>query len=94
MSECICCNCRNLIGVISDEGGIKEYECQYGYPSEQCSECEEEEGCTCECSHYEADQEEKENETVVCAGCGKLLVKACKDNEQGEIYCMECFLRK
>ncbi len=98
MSECICNSCKNLKSIInendSDENGIaEEYECEYGLPSERCSDCEEE-ACELTCEHYINEGEEDEFIISKCISCGKELKTASGNNEDGEVYCVTCYLNK
>lgn len=92
MGECICSSCRNLKGVMNESGAIEEYECEFGFPSEDCAECDEEE-CSIVCRNYMCDEEE-ETAVIKCAGCGKELKQLCSDNEDADAYCVDCYLNK
>lgn len=94
MGECVCNNCRNLIGQPNEEGAVERYECEYGFPSEGCSECSGEESCEVTCSHYICDDEQDEIRLLACKGCGKELRQACSDAGDGDVYCMECYLKR
>ncbi|TYQ16126.1 UNVERIFIED_CONTAM: hypothetical protein Cloal_2629 [Acetivibrio alkalicellulosi] len=93
MDDCICNKCLNLKKVFDDDSE-EEYKCEFGYPSDKCCECEEQDGdCNIICNHYKEDN----NEYVIvkCLGCGKELKQACQeDSEKGEIYCVNCYLNK
>jgi hypothetical protein len=98
MSECICSSCKNLKSIIDendmDKNGIaEEYECEYGSPSEKCSDCEED---TCEltCDNYISDCEEEKIIISKCIKCGKELKIVSGNNEDGEVYCVTCYLNK
>jgi hypothetical protein len=90
MDECICSNCNHLKGVIGENGEVGEYTCKYGFPSEECGECE---GSSCDitCQHFAEDEEDRLS-TVKCSKCGKDLSKVAGDDAEGEVYCMECYL--
>jgi hypothetical protein len=90
MSECICNTCRNLKSVLEESGAVDQYECSYGFPSDNCSECDGE-GCEISCVHY-ADDEEDMPVKVKCARCGRELEQLCSENGEGEVYCAGCYL--
>ena len=92
MHECICSSCRNLKGVIDENGAVEIFECAYGYPSESCNTCETGE-CEFTCSNYVSDEEEAELVTVHCGCCGKELQQVCGNNEEGSVLCIDCFLK-
>ncbi len=91
MRECICSSCKNLKGIIDENGAIEEYECEFGFPSDNCSDCEVEE-CELACTHYESDEDETESIIVRCHLCGKELKQFDSDTNEGRIYCVDCFL--
>lgn len=91
MVECICSSCRNLKGIIDDSGEVAEFQCKFGFPSEQCANCQDE-ACEETCAHYLSDEEITEMMTVKCKKCGKELSQACSDDDDGEVYCINCFL--
>ncbi|PKM50298.1 MAG: hypothetical protein CVV02_11740 [Firmicutes bacterium HGW-Firmicutes-7] len=98
MSECICCSCKNLKSIIDqneiDKNGIaEEYDCKYGFPSECCSECEED-GCELTCDNYISDYEEEKIVISKCKKCGKELKLVNSNDEDGEVYCVTCYLNK
>jgi hypothetical protein len=98
MRECICSSCKNLKSIIDekdmDQNGIaEEYECEYGYPSEKCLECEEDQ-CEVTCDKYMSDSEEEELIISKCVKCGKELKFVSGNNEDGEVYCVTCYLDK
>jgi hypothetical protein len=103
MRECICGGCRNLKGVINNNGEVDEYKCKFGFPSDKCESCEEEEQsevssescigtCSETCSHFKADEEEDNRVTVICKGCGKELKKEFDDSSSGDVFCVSCYL--
>jgi len=93
MGECICESCKNLKSVIDDENGESRFECEFGFPSDECIDCEAD-GCDLDCDHYEeCDDEEEEPVIVHCSRCGKELKKLMQDDEEGEIMCVDCFLK-
>lgn len=93
MKECICSTCRNLKGMIGENGSVEEYVCEFGYPSEEaCCECETEE-CDLTCSHYLCDEEQTETRILFCKACGKELRQVCSDVEEGDVFCMDCYLK-
>lgn len=91
MSECICSSCRNLKAIIDDSGETAEFECKYGFPSERCETCDTGE-CEETCDNYLSDEEIAEMKTVRCKKCGRELSQVCADDEDGEVYCIKCFL--
>lgn len=90
MSECICNSCMNLKGIMDDTGAVEQYECEFGYPSEKCEDCDGE-GCDVTCEKYECDDLEMPLK-VKCAKCGKELDQLCGDAGEGETYCTGCYL--
>ena len=90
MSECICSSCKNLKNIIDEESGIEECECEFGFPSDQCEECEVDE-CDITCEHFE-EMEEIVPIKVECSKCGKILEKLHGDDDGGDVYCMDCYL--
>lgn len=93
MSECICNSCKNLKGIIDENGIAGEYECKYGFPSDNCSSCEQDE-CELNCDNYIFDDEEEKIIISKCKKCGKELKRVCSNDEDGEVYCVTCFLEK
>lgn len=90
MNECICNSCRNLKGVVGGEGEVRDYECEFGFPSDKCTDCEGE-GCEETCSHYVCDEGEDPVRVVTCCKCGREL-KQVMDDVDGEVYCFDCYL--
>jgi len=100
MSECICSSCKNLKSVtdennIDEDGIAEEYECEceYGFPAENCSDCEED-GCELTCDNYMSYHEEEKIVISKCNKCGKELELVGSNNEDGEVYCVTCYLNK
>jgi len=93
MGECICNSCRNLQNIIGDEGEVGESACKFGFPSDSCQNCTGGE-CSESCSHFEADDENAVPQTVKCMNCGKELKKVFNDNDFGDVFCFECYLKK
>ena len=93
MGECICNSCKNLKAVVSDEGLQGEYECRFGFPSENCRSCNEEE-CQETCVHYEADDDEDLFVSVKCSSCGKEMTQSSDNAEEGQVFCIDCYLKK
>lgn len=91
MGECICNSCLNLKSVIQDESEIMEYTCKFGLPSEQCSDCHEED-CNVTCANYKLDREDEELKLVKCKGCGKELEKVFNEDTDGDVFCIKCYL--
>lgn len=93
MRECICNSCKNLKSIVGENGISEEYECKFGAPSEKCLECEE--GmCELTCKNYVSDMEEDEFIIAKCIKCGKELKLVAGNNENGEVYCVTCYLNK
>lgn len=96
MSACICSSCKNLKSIIDevnqDENSIIE-ECEFGFPSEGCMDCEEAQ-CELTCDHYIEDCEEEAFNTLKCCECGKELKVLSSDAEEGDVYCPICYLNK
>ena len=93
MRECICNSCRNLKGILNEDGTVESYECVYGYPSESCKTCEDGE-CELKCINYISDEEENEPVIVKCVTCGRDLRQMCSNDEEGNIQCIDCFLKE
>ncbi|MCX8132066.1 MAG: hypothetical protein N3I35_18455 [Clostridia bacterium] len=91
MKECVCNSCKNLKSIITEESGEERYECIHGYPSEKCEECMGE-GCEETCGNYLFDDGEDVFAIVKCAKCGKELKKAYKDEPEGDVLCVDCYL--
>ncbi len=89
---CICSDCRNLKAVIDEESGETDYECRYGYPSEGCRECNEDQ-CAVQCPNFIEDSE-FEGRLVKCGSCGKEMLQAAENGEDGEVYCINCYLER
>ncbi|WHH59304.1 hypothetical protein [Petroclostridium sp. X23] len=92
MGECICNNCKNLKGIIDENGMVEQYECEFGFPSDSCSDCEDD-GCDLTCEHYICDGEQEHPVIVKCTMCGKDLEQVSSDDEGGEVYCFDCYLK-
>lgn len=92
MSECICNNCKNLKGIMDDTGAVNEYECGFGFPSEECGDCDPE-GCQLTCEHFISDEEDDVLVSVKCSSCGRELTQTNSDNTGGRIYCIDCYLK-
>lgn len=92
MSECICNSCKNLKGIIDDNGLTEEYECEFGFPSDDCSDCEKNE-CELTCNHYICDDEQDESRIVKCKGCAKEIEQVSGDDDDGDVYCFDCYLK-
>lgn len=92
MKNCICDLCANLKPSIDEETGkVEFYECEFDFPSENCEGCELE-GCDCTCENF-TNRHEEEVFIVKCESCGKELKQHGKGQEEGKIFCMECFLK-
>ncbi|MHC1750610.1 MAG: hypothetical protein AB9856_20255 [Cellulosilyticaceae bacterium] len=96
MSECICSSCKNLKSVMDeqdcDQNNITEV-CEFGFPSEECSYCEAD-GCELTCDNYVEDCEEDNFIISKCSQCGKELKVASNNEEDGPVYCLDCYLSK
>lgn len=92
MTQCICSGCTNLKSVLNEQGVIELYECEFGFPSEACENCEEEE-CDLTCIHYSSDSDKVQPRILKCKGCGRELEQVCRDGEEGEVYCVDCYLK-
>ncbi len=91
MQECICSSCRNLKGVTDENGAVEVFECEYGYPSDACEQCEAGE-CELTCTHYVSDEEQAEPVVVKCSTCGRELMQVCSNDEEGSVQCINCYL--
>lgn len=90
MSECVCNGCKNLKGIMDDTGAAEEYECEYGFPSDKCSDCDGEE-CDLTCTHFIVDEYEDISVSVKCSACGRELSQVSNDKADGKIYCINCY---
>lgn len=93
MDKCICNNCINLKPVIGEDGAVTEYVCEFGWPDESCEECSGDE-CNVVCSNYKPDGEEAGVKICRCSSCGKELQMSAGDESEGEIFCLDCYLKK
>lgn len=93
MSNCICNSCKNLKQQIIEESDDIEYVCKFGYPSDKCEICEGEQCDIVECSHYVEDKEEVSVREVHCKGCGKELRQMYDDEVDGDVFCIDCYLK-
>ena len=92
MAECICSSCRNLKGIMNEEGAVEEYDCEFGFPSDECFSCETGE-CGLACSHFLCDDGQEEPKVLKCKACGRELSQVCSDDGEGEVYCLDCYLK-
>lgn len=96
MSECICSSCKHLKSII-DEGHQGQNEisetCEFGFPSEDCEACELE-GCDLTCEDYEKVQEEDNFMMSKCSKCGQEIKHMANSSDEGEIFCVTCYLNK
>jgi hypothetical protein len=92
MSDCICSSCKNLKSIIDENknGEVKDYECQYGFPSPKCEECAED-ACSETCGNYVSDEEDNIR-LLKCNKCGKELKASFDEGDDGDVYCIDCFL--
>ena len=93
MRECICSTCANLRDILGDEGPTGESECVHGYPDVACETCETGE-CEWECIHYVDGDSEPGTVTVQCSLCGKDMLADATDEEDGQIFCVDCYLKR
>lgn len=93
MSECICNSCKNLKGIMEESGAIEEYECEFGFPSEKCLDCNGDE-CDLTCEHFIIDEDEEILVGVRCSSCGRELSQAGNDNTGGKIFCINCYFKQ
>lgn len=93
MGECVCSSCRNLKGVVDENGAIGQYECEFDFPSDICLDCNEE-NCELTCSHYTGDDGGECAVSLKCKGCGKELKQVCDNGGEGEAYCFDCYMDK
>jgi len=92
MSNCVCSRCINLKQYINEESDKLEYVCKFGYPSEECEDCEGEQCSITECSHYIEDKEDMTVRKVYCKGCGIELHQMYEDEADGDVFCVSCYL--
>lgn len=96
MGECICSSCKNLKAIIDDNGAADNYECSFGFPSEECNDCSvDPDNCECDftCDNYECDDETDIPVVLNCKGCGKELRQVCSDGKDGDVFCIDCYLK-
>ncbi|MBC7765388.1 MAG: hypothetical protein H7Y41_02800 [Hyphomonadaceae bacterium] len=91
MAECICDLCKNLKSEPDKEEGSLLLSCEYGFPSDDCDDCEGD-GCEATCENFEA-VETPELSTAKCCVCGKELTTS-SDNEDETVYCLDCYLKR
>jgi len=82
---------EDAIDVLDIVGEVDEYECEYGFPSEECLECTVD-GCELTCDHFELDVPQESTFIANCADCG-IELKLASNNDDGEVYCVSCFLK-
>lgn len=94
MSKCICNSCKNLKSIIDennlDKNGITET-CEFGFPSDDCLDCQLE-GCELTCDNYAANLTEEKLIITKCARCGKEMAVQSQSPKDGEVYCVACYL--
>lgn len=93
MKECICSTCVHLHDVLGENGPTGETECQYGFPGEACDTCESGE-CELECANWKDAEDTPTMVTVRCAACGKEMQADADDGEDGEVFCVQCYLAR
>lgn len=92
MGECICSSCKNLKSIFNEEGESDSCECVYGFPSENCNDCETD-VCDLTCENYISDEEPDTPVIMQCCTCGRELVQVCSNSEEGRIQCIDCYLK-
>lgn len=92
MGECICSSCINLKSVFGENGEVTEYTCTFGFPSDKCEDCEGGE-CSEKCGNYRPDSEDIKTEAIACKSCGKELTMVVKDDPEGNVFCIDCYLK-
>lgn len=92
MGECICNSCMNLKKLVNEEANQVDYICEFGFPSENCEDCEGEECNVTECSHYIEDKEVEIVRKVHCKSCGMELQQMYAYEGDGEVFCINCYL--
>lgn len=93
MGDCVCSGCKNLKRIMDGDNGEENYECKFGFPSDKCEQCEEED-CDITCLNYEEDNDEVNFIAVNCKSCGKELKKIHTDDPEGEVFCVDCYLER
>jgi hypothetical protein len=93
MKECICSTCVNLLEIVNEQGPTGDFECEHGYPGEQCESCETQE-CDLECKFYKSEDEAETLVTVQCKICGKSMQGMAADGDDGDVFCIDCYLKK
>lgn len=91
MGECICNSCKNLKAVVNEENNDLEYKCEFGFPSTDCEECNEE-NCVVSCENYTLDTEDEEYIVTNCKGCGKELKTSYNDGSHADVFCFDCYI--
>lgn len=94
--ECICSSCKNLKSIIDEKdvtGNSIVEVCEFGFVSEDCIACELE-GCELTCEHYEMVKAEEQYVIKHCARCHKELKLVAGKAEEGEHFCVACYLSK
>lgn len=94
--DCICNNCKHLKSVIDEkalESNTIVETCEFGFPSDGCADCVLE-GCELTCEHFEKAQDEEHYVIKHCAMCHKELKIVSGKSEDGEHFCVSCYLSK
>ncbi len=78
---------------MDDSGAVTEFDCDFGFPSDECLDCDGE-GCDTGCENYLPDDEGGVTSKVCCSSCGRELEQVCGDGGDGEIFCIDCFLKR
>lgn len=95
MRECVCGACAHLRDIIGENGPTGDTECIYGYPGTGCETCESDQcAYDYDCPHWMDADTEPNLVTVRCALCGKELSAQAEDREDGEVYCVTCYLKR
>jgi hypothetical protein len=98
MNPCICQQCKNLRiteveAEINETNEVEIQECDYDFPSEACVTCEDLE-CDLTCEHFESMSHQDEFIIAYCATCNKELKLATQNDEEGDVYCVSCYLKQ
>lgn len=102
MQECICTRCKNLKSVSTPSLELNDdldtnsteilYECEFGYPDEQCIDCEVD-ACELTCEHFVPETTSAPIKIGHCASCGKEL-QLIQNEDDGDVFCIDCFLNR
>ena len=93
MGECVCNSCKNLKRILDEDKEEAQYKCDFGFPSDECEDCIEEE-CSLTCVNYQEDGDDDTFIVTNCKGCGREIKQVYKDNFEGDVFCVDCYLKK